>query len=231
MHCRTQPSCTPGPAAMHSRTRRHALPDPPPCTAGPVASHPDQTATHSGPSRRKLSDIAARPGRLSRFLRCGTSWSVARTHLDHPRPPSRQLCHNPDLIQPPNHSTTNRLTMYPYAMDLQGITITVSNLERSRQFYEGELGLEPGDFYSETRWQPYKINGQFFAIREVSSLQQRTIPDLTEFWVDDVATLWERLRDRAEIFQSLAMTPWGSYKFIIKDPDGYLIGLVQRQPE
>jgi catechol 2,3-dioxygenase-like lactoylglutathione lyase family enzyme len=41
-------------------------------------------------------------------------------------------------------------------MKVQGITRTVSDLERSKQFYEDVLGFEPDAFYEPTRWQSYK---------------------------------------------------------------------------
>jgi catechol 2,3-dioxygenase-like lactoylglutathione lyase family enzyme len=50
---------------------------------------------------------------------------------------------------------------------IQGLTIEVQNLERSRRFYEDVLGFEPGAFYEPTRWQPYNFGAQFFGIREI----------------------------------------------------------------
>lgn len=44
-------------------------------------------------------------------------------------------------------------------MKLQGITIVVADLTRSRVFYENVLGFRPGPFYEPTRWQPYYFNG------------------------------------------------------------------------
>ena len=108
-------------------------------------------------------------------------------------------------------------------MKVQGITRTASCLKRSKQFYEDVLGFEPDAFYAPTRWQSYKMSGTaFFAIGEPPGAT-----DETAFFVPDVEALWERVKDKAEVVESLAVTPWGSYKFADRDPDGHLLAFVQ----
>lgn len=108
-------------------------------------------------------------------------------------------------------------------MKVQSITKTVADLERSKQFYEGVLGFEPDAFYEPTRWQSYKMSGvTFFAVGEPPSSTEETA-----FFVADVEVLWERVKDRAEVVEPLAMTPWGSYKSVVRDPDGHLLAFVQ----
>ena len=108
-------------------------------------------------------------------------------------------------------------------MKVQGITKTVADLERSRQFYEDLLGFEPDAFYEPTRWQSYKMSGTtFFAVGEPPGST-----DETAFFVPDVEVLWERVKDKVEVVKPLAMMPWGSYKFVVRDPDGHLLAFVQ----
>ena len=116
-------------------------------------------------------------------------------------------------------------------MKLQGITIVVSDLVRSRAFYEDVLGFEPGPFYEPTRWQPYYFDGQFFGIREEPAFVRLSSDDITNFVLDGVPTLWERCRKHASVIEPLAQTPWGSYKFVISDPDGYRLGFVESSPK
>ncbi len=110
-------------------------------------------------------------------------------------------------------------------MELQGITRTVSSLEKSKQFYEDVLGFEPGGFYAPTRWQSYKCQGTvFFAVGE-----EPGSTDEVSFTVPDVEALWERVRDKANVVAPLEHTPWGTYRFVIRDPDGHLLAFGQKQ--
>ena len=47
---------------------------------------------------------------------------------------------------------------------IQGVTIEVQDLGRSKRFYEDLLGFEAGEFYEPTRWQPYNFGDQFFGL-------------------------------------------------------------------
>jgi catechol 2,3-dioxygenase-like lactoylglutathione lyase family enzyme len=116
-------------------------------------------------------------------------------------------------------------------MEIQVITIAVSCLKSSKEFYENILEFEPDIYYEPTRWQSYKCSGQtFFAVGEESGvLYRKSNVDEIDFHLIDVGSFWERIKDRVEIIAPLATTPWGSYKFVIKDPDGYLLGFVQKK--
>ena len=52
--------------------------------------------------------------------------------------------------------------------------------------------------------------------------------DTIDFYVDDVEELWERIKDKVTEVSGLGKTPWGSYKFVIQDPDGYNLGFVNK---
>jgi catechol 2,3-dioxygenase-like lactoylglutathione lyase family enzyme len=116
-------------------------------------------------------------------------------------------------------------------MRIEGITIEVSDLARSKEFYENVLGFEPGKYYEPTKWQPFTVDKQYFAIREVDSQKPRDDFDITNFKVDDVEDLWRRVKDSAEVAEELATTPYGTYKFVVKDPDGYRLGFVGSKPD
>jgi len=112
-------------------------------------------------------------------------------------------------------------------MRIQGITIEVSDLAKAKDFYEKVLGFEPGEFYAPTKWQPYTFGDQYFAIREIADKRPHDDFDITNFELDEVEELWERVKDRAEVAEPLEVTPYGTYKFVVKDPDGYRLGFVR----
>lgn len=47
------------------------------------------------------------------------------------------------------------------------------------------------------------------------------------FFVSDVEAMWEQVRDRVEVIQPLERMPWGSYKFVVRDPDGHPLAFVK----
>ena len=109
---------------------------------------------------------------------------------------------------------------------IQGITIEVSDLTVAKDFYETILGFQPGEYYAPTKWQPYTFGEQYFAIREVEDKRPHDDYDITNFEVDDVESLWARVKGSAEVAEPLAATPYGTYKFVVKDRDGYRLGFV-----
>jgi len=115
-------------------------------------------------------------------------------------------------------------------MQVQGVTVSVSDLSRSKAFYEEVLGFIPDAYYEPTRWQPYKFEGRtYFAIIEVPGLQRNTAADIINFDVAEVESLWHRVCDKVEVEAELGATPWGSCKFIIRDPDGCRLGFVGKK--
>jgi catechol 2,3-dioxygenase-like lactoylglutathione lyase family enzyme len=113
------------------------------------------------------------------------------------------------------------------AMKLQVVTIAVTSLERSRPFYEETLGFERDIYYEPTRWQSYRIDGDGgFGITEEPSLQRSPSSDIINFVVRNIDALWARVQGHADIESELATTPWGAYKFVVRDPDGFRLGFV-----
>lgn len=113
-------------------------------------------------------------------------------------------------------------------MNIQTVTITVSNLSMSKEFYGDLLGFQPGDDWPDTKWQSFKFGDQLFAIREKEGFKRGESFDITNFEVDDADGLWEKVKDTVEVVERLGPTPWGSYRFVIKDPDGYQVAFVAK---
>src|SRR5512133_724797 len=108
-------------------------------------------------------------------------------------------------------------------MKLAGITRTVASLEKSRQFYEETLGFERDAFYAPTQWQSYKCqDSTYFAVGEGPGSTNQI-----SFTLADVEALWERIKDKVEVINPLEQTPWGTYRFVIRDPDGNLLAFGQ----
>ena len=113
---------------------------------------------------------------------------------------------------------------------IQAVTITVSNLERSKLFYEEVLDFEPDAYYEPTRWQCYKSEGRaYLGIAEDTEFKRNDSKDIINYDVDDLELLWIKIQGKCLIESELDMTSWGSYKFVIRDPDGYRLGFCQRK--
>ena len=53
--------------------------------------------------------------------------------------------------------------------------------------------------------------------------------DIVNFDVEDVQALWDRVRGKVQVEAELSQTPWGSEKFVIRDPDGWRLGFVAKR--
>ena len=117
-------------------------------------------------------------------------------------------------------------------MKIQAVTISVTNLEQSKLFYEAILSFNPDAYYEPTQWQSYETEGRaFFAITEVTDLQRGSSQDIINFIVPDVRGLWEKVRDNVQVESEPELMPWGTFKMIILDPDGYRLGFVEFSDE
>ena len=115
-------------------------------------------------------------------------------------------------------------------MELQIVTISVASLATARRFYEGILGFVPDLYYEPTRWQSYRLEGNGgFAVIETPALGRVPTSDIVNFTVGDVESLWSRIKDQVDVEFALAPTPWGTYKFVVRDPDGFRLGFAGRR--
>ena len=78
-------------------------------------------------------------------------------------------------------------------MDFQVVTISVSDLTVSKQFYEGILGFKPGVLYEQ--WQGYKLETTGgFGIIEEPGLNRNPSKDIINFELDDVESFWNHVK-------------------------------------
>jgi catechol-2,3-dioxygenase len=114
-------------------------------------------------------------------------------------------------------------------MELQTVTISVSDLEKSKSFYETILGFKIYSNNEPTKWVSFQIDtNSFFAIQEQDNIKRIESAGELDFLCDDIAELWNRIKNKVEIAEELHTTDWGAYKFVIKDIDGQKLGFVQK---
>ncbi len=108
----------------------------------------------------------------------------------------------------------------------------VKDMARSRAFYEGILGLKPGDDFQGT-WQEYDFGGTTFAI---SSMVGEFVPPGSQgsvaFEVDDIRALVAELQAKkvqfsTEVSSEIVMESPVCWMAFMKDPDGNTISLHQ----
>lgn len=114
-------------------------------------------------------------------------------------------------------------------MNLQGVTITVSDLIKAKSFYESVLGFVPDISYEPTKWQSYKLDegSGFFAIQELKGYRSNENANEIDFTLIEIEGLWNKIRETVTVIEPLEMKSWRSYKFVIADPDGNKLGFVQ----
>ena len=113
-------------------------------------------------------------------------------------------------------------------MEIQAVTISVSDLVKSKEFYEEILGFVADSYYEPTRWQSYECGGRaFFAIAEIPDHQRVPSQDIINFIVPDVKAMWEKIEGKVRVEVAPEMMPWGTFKMVIMDPDGFRLGFIE----
>ena len=101
------------------------------------------------------------------------------------------------------------------------IKLGVSNLETSLKWYTEVLGFEVDSCYPEENpvYYDFKGTGVCFAIglAEGGKIYHG---GRTNFDVENVDELWEKLKNKVDVIEPIWDTPWGTRKFTIADPDG-----------
>ena len=112
-------------------------------------------------------------------------------------------------------------------MRFQYVTISVSDLERSRVFYSETLGFSESIRYD--RWIGYGLeNDAGFGIIEDPNIEGRQSLDIINLAIDDLDAFWNRIHDKVPIDTTLKVMPWGTRKFVVLDPDGMKIAFVEK---
>ncbi|WP_171046239.1 VOC family protein [Lentibacillus cibarius] len=110
---------------------------------------------------------------------------------------------------------------------VKDVRANVRDLEKAVKWYEEVLGYTVA-----ASWPPEQPNyvhfehegGAMFGLMEHENYPS---PGRFNFYVDDVDTLWQKFKGKADIVEELFSTPYGSRKFTILDIDGNELGFVQ----
>jgi catechol 2,3-dioxygenase-like lactoylglutathione lyase family enzyme len=120
--------------------------------------------------------------------------------------------------------------------NLNHISITVTDLEATRAFYEGKLGLKTiprPDFGFPGVW--YGLDGDLslhiITAKDVPFTErQRTTFDLRQahfaLWTDDCDETHDQLVGRGVHVNDLISTPTGLRQLFVKDPDGNMVEFI-----
>lgn len=111
--------------------------------------------------------------------------------------------------------------------------IYVSNLGKSISFYTELLGFKLGELYpskEEATYAPIFIAAYKLMLVLARDSNKKFYPrglggSGTQFFIqiEDVDSVWERIKDKVEIVDPIESKSWGDREFTIQDPDGYLI--------
>ena len=95
----------------------------------------------------------------------------------------------------------------------------VTDMARARAFYEGTLGLSPGNVYG-NKWVEYGIGGGCFAIQTVTEDEPSGQRGLIAFEVDDLDRTVADLRAAGVAFMTDAIVESPvCHMALVKDPD------------
>lgn len=114
---------------------------------------------------------------------------------------------------------------------------TVAKLEESAAFFQRHLGLQP--IFSASWVVMLARPGEEIIALGLMSREHPSLPPGPELFdgqgvlwtvqVSDAAALYERLRrEDAPIHHELTDSPWGQRRFMLKDPSGILVDVVEQ---
>lgn len=112
--------------------------------------------------------------------------------------------------------------------------IYTTDIESSMKFYTEILGFEINEYFPNNKdptWVAIQIGNQRLAIgKTFKDINHKyhsrgIVGSGVHFYiiVDNVDEIYEKLKSKAEIFDEIANTSWGSREFAIKDVNGYII--------
>jgi predicted enzyme related to lactoylglutathione lyase len=107
----------------------------------------------------------------------------------------------------------------------------VTDMQRARAFYEGVLGLAPGEEMAGGKWVEYQVGGGTYALTNIAA--ERWTPSdqgtAVAFEVDDLDELVENVRQSgAKFFLEKSESPV-CWMAIAHDPDGNKVVLHKRK--
>jgi len=106
------------------------------------------------------------------------------------------------------------------------ITLSVSNLERSKKFYEDVLGLNKKYEYSS--YVGFECGGVEIGLRPRESVEIGRDAASIQFLVNDVDEEYRRLVNKGVKFTSKPHDePWGGRQASFRDPDGNLLEITE----
>ena len=106
----------------------------------------------------------------------------------------------------------------------------VTDMRRSREFYEKTLGLNPGDDFG-GKWQEYDINGTTFAISDmISEYIKPGTQSSVNFEVQDLKSICEELKNKNVKFKmDKIMESPVCWMVTVADPDGNRVVIHKRK--
>lgn len=111
---------------------------------------------------------------------------------------------------------------------LTHVRANVSNLHKSIEWYENILGFECTGADINEKWSYadfYSGEGAVFAIAVSDKVPSH---GRFNFDVDDINELWNQLKHKVTIIDTIQTMPYGTRKFTIADIDGNELGFVQQ---
>lgn len=106
------------------------------------------------------------------------------------------------------------------------ITLTVSDLERSKKFYEDVLGLNKKYEYSS--YVGFECGGVEIGLRPKASIEIGKDSASIQFLVDDVDKEYRRLIGKGvEFINEPHDEPWGGRQASFHDPDGNILEITE----
>ncbi len=52
---------------------------------------------------------------------------------------------------------------------------------------------------------------------------------ISYFDIEKIEEFWEKIKEYVDVETELGKTSWGSYKFVIRDPDGNRLGFAEKK--
>jgi predicted enzyme related to lactoylglutathione lyase len=108
----------------------------------------------------------------------------------------------------------------------------VTDMAKSRAFYEDVLGLKPTTFYGEatgeSQWTEYEIGAGAFALGRHADFKPSADGATVAFEVDDFDTAVKRLREAGTTFKMEPMQTPVCQMAMVLDPDGSSVMIHKR---